>query len=192
MLISINPAAGVKGPKVMKRPIVPISGDEYDAILEATPDRYQALVALGAGSGMRPGERLGLAETEVRMLRREVEVVQQLLRPEPKSKLPLRIEPPKSEVGYRTIPLADETLEILAWHMGEFRRGPKNAIFTRPDGDWMRHQNWRAKWARIVRDAGIDRARFHATAMETLDTYGHMWPDDPEISRAAIAKALAR
>jgi hypothetical protein len=31
----------------------------------------------------------------------------------------------------------------------------------------------------------------HGSAMITLNTYGHMWPDEDESSRAAIAGILA-
>ena len=31
----------------------------------------------------------------------------------------------------------------------------------------------------------------HASAMTTLNTYGHMWPDADESSRAAVAMVLA-
>jgi len=31
----------------------------------------------------------------------------------------------------------------------------------------------------------------HASAMTTLNTYGHMWPDADESSRAAVAVVLA-
>lgn len=30
----------------------------------------------------------------------------------------------------------------------------------------------------------------HASAMTTLNTYGHLWPDKDESSRAAVAVAL--
>ena len=30
----------------------------------------------------------------------------------------------------------------------------------------------------------------HATAAETLDTYGHLWPSDDEAIRTAIGKVL--
>jgi integrase len=31
----------------------------------------------------------------------------------------------------------------------------------------------------------------HATAQETLDTYGHLWPDSEDRTRAAVEMALA-
>jgi integrase len=31
----------------------------------------------------------------------------------------------------------------------------------------------------------------HASAAETLNTYAHIWPDDADVTRAAIQQALA-
>ena len=40
----------------------------------------------------------------------------------------------------------------------------------------------------------VQAALGHATAAETLDTYSHLWPDDHELTRAAVDQAwtLAR
>lgn len=31
----------------------------------------------------------------------------------------------------------------------------------------------------------------HASARETLDTYGHLWPDSDDLTRQAVGSALA-
>jgi integrase len=36
----------------------------------------------------------------------------------------------------------------------------------------------------------VQRYLGHATAAETLDTYGHLWPDDDELIRAAVDAAF--
>ncbi len=50
------------------------------ALANAVPERYQALVMLGAATGLRPGELFGLAQDRVRYLTRTVVVDQQLVR----------------------------------------------------------------------------------------------------------------
>jgi hypothetical protein len=45
-----------------------------------------------------------------------------------------------------------------------------------------------------LRELGNQQPPFdlrHASAMTTLNTYGHVWPDKDESSRAAVAVALA-
>lgn len=64
-----------------------------------------------------------------------------------------------------------------------------------PDG--FRIHDLRHHFASLLIAAGLDiktvQARLrHASAKTTLDTYGHMWPDRDESSRAAVAAALRR
>lgn len=62
-----------------------------------------------------------------------------------------------------------------------------------PEG--FRINDLRHYFARLLIATGLDiktvqaRPR-HASAKTTLDTYGHMWPDRDESSRAAVAAAL--
>ncbi len=60
----------------------------------------------------------------------------------------------------------------------------------------VRFHDLRHYFASLLIAAGLDvkvvQARLrHASAMTTLNTYGHMWPDKDESSRAAVAVALA-
>lgn len=60
----------------------------------------------------------------------------------------------------------------------------------------FRFQDLRHYFARLVIASGLDvkvvQARVrHASAKTTLDTYGHLWPDRDESSRAAIAVVYA-
>lgn len=57
----------------------PLELAEVEALVEALPDRYRALVLLAVGTGLRQGELLGLAVDDVDFLRREVHVRHQLV-----------------------------------------------------------------------------------------------------------------
>ena len=67
-------------------------------------------------------------------------------------------------------------------------------MFGLPDG--FRYHDLRHYFASLLIASGLDvkvvqtRLR-HASAMTTLNTYGHMWPDADESSRAAVAVVLA-
>lgn len=62
-----------------------------------------------------------------------------------------------------------------------------------PSSNYGKVTCWRARY---VDNAGLDvkvvQARLrHASAKTTLDTYGHLWPDRDDISRAAVATVYA-
>jgi integrase len=77
-LIPTNPAEGIKLAKVEVHQVVIPSTEDVLAISEAMPDRYQAMVTLAAGTGLRQGEVFGLTLDRVDFLRRSVRVDRQL------------------------------------------------------------------------------------------------------------------
>jgi integrase len=73
-------------------------------------------------------------------------------------------------------------------------RDVRESISGLPEG--FRFHDLRHYFASLLIAAGLDvkvvQARLrHASAMTTLNTYGHRWPDKDESSRAAVAVALA-
>ena len=215
-LISVSPTRGVKGPRAPKKIIVPLTGDEIEALIDAASDRYKALVAFAAGSGLRQGEVFGVTTSSLDMLRRQVRVERQLVQ--------IDDGPPdwgtlKTPASIRTVPLADVTLEALAWHLGRFEPGRDGAIFTNKNGDWHRRVSFGMAWKKIVERSGIQRdgrlgfhqlRHFYASALiaageqpkvvqtrmghasltMTLETYSHLMPTDDETTRSAIERAL--
>jgi integrase len=81
-LIPSNPCheANVKRtrPKPASRKIVPWTAGQVEAVREALPAPYRALMDLGAGLGLRQGEILGLAVEDVDFLRKVVHVRRQV------------------------------------------------------------------------------------------------------------------
>ncbi len=85
-------------------------------------------------------------------------------------------------------------------------------VFTNNDGRPIRRGSFPAVWRKAVAKAGVEKATFHdlrhyyasvliragesvkvvqrrlghASAQETLDTYGHIWPEDDDRTRIAI------
>lgn len=63
-----------------------------------------------------------------------------------------------------------------------------------PDG--FRFQDLRHHFASLLIASGLDvkvvqtRMR-HSSAKTTLDTYGHLWPDSDDTTRAAISRVIA-
>jgi integrase len=80
------------------------------------------------------------------------------------------------------------------WAIERAMRDVRGSVAGLPAG--FRFHDPRRFFASALISAGLDvkvvQARLrHASAMTTLNTYGHMWPDKDESSRAAIAGILA-
>ena len=56
-LIVHNPAKNIRLPRKAKSAIVPPTVDQVEAVIAEMPDRYQALVTLAAGTGLRQSVR---------------------------------------------------------------------------------------------------------------------------------------
>lgn len=59
-LIASSPCVGIKLPKMEPRQVEPQLTEVVERLVDAVPQRYRALVILGAGTGLRQGEAFGL------------------------------------------------------------------------------------------------------------------------------------
>jgi len=75
----VSPLRRVPLPEVPRERVVPLTVDQVDELADAITPRYKAFVVLGAASGLRLGELLGLGVGHVRFLERSVRVERQLL-----------------------------------------------------------------------------------------------------------------
>ncbi|MGH9063356.1 MAG: tyrosine-type recombinase/integrase, partial [Acidimicrobiales bacterium] len=115
------------------------------------------------------------------------------------------------------VPTPDVVLGGLAGHLGRHPVGEWGLVFTDNLGRPIRRNRFGEVWAAAVARAGLApgthfhelrhyyasllihhgasvkvvQARLgHATAVETLDTYGHLWPDSEDQTRAAVQGVL--
>ena len=213
-LIAASPCIGITLPKGNDAEVVPLSVSEVEAMAAAVPDRYRALIVFAAGMGLRQGECFGLTVDRVDFLRREVRVDRQLvatLRGVPE------FGPPKSKAGFRTVPMPEVVSSALAAHLARYRPGQYGLVFTSRTGNPLRRNTLGSMWHRARPIAGMpDWATFHDlrhfyaslliakgcsvksvqrrlghhSAMETLDTYGHLWPDSEDETRNAVDLVL--
>jgi integrase len=105
-------AGSVKPPASDRRRVVPWSVEQITTVAEGLPDRYRALVAVGAGCGLRQGELFGLAVDDVDFLRGVVHVRRQVKILE--SKLVFAL--PKGG-RQRDVPLPESVALRLAAHL---------------------------------------------------------------------------
>lgn len=183
----------------------------------AVPERYKALVITGAGTGLRPGELFGLTVDQVDFLRRTVRVDRQLVRVRGHG---VTFGPPKSDTSVRTVPLADHVGEALAAHLATFdahrdlgliftnargapiQQHPFAVLFERARESaevplWATPHDLRHYYASLLIQSGASikavQARLgHSSAKVTLDTYGHLWPEEEDRTRAAVDAEFGR
>lgn len=216
-LLLASPCVGIRLPKRERRTVVPLTTEQVRALIDAVPDRYRALVVLGAGSGLRQGEAFGMTLDHVDFLGRRLDVAQQLIL---LAKLAPELAPPKTDASYRTVPLPDVVLDELAAHLAKYpATGELGLIFTDDAGAPISRTRFSSDvWRPAVAAAGVPagvgfhalrhyyasllisegasvktvQARLgHASAVETLNTYAHLWPDSEDHTRAAVDRVLS-
>jgi len=236
-----SPMVGVKLPAAAKSRAVALTVPQLYALADALPRQYRALPLLGAGSGLRPGELLGLEVDPSRgldMLGRRILVRQQL------APAQAALLPPKTAASVREVPLAREIRDVLAEHLAEFppidvpvedrtgsrpvkrsarllfttsqarsgQRGPvKRAGFSqawnravvraRESGadlpERVTPHALRHTYASLMIGAGVNAKAVqvllgHANIRETFDTYGHLYPEAYDTTRAALTAAFGQ
>lgn len=211
--ISESPCQRINLPQVVKRKVVPITTETVEAIVEAVPARYRALVITAAGTGMRQGEIFGLTTDRVDSLQRRIMVDRQLS--SVSNEAPV-FGPPKTKASDRRIPLPVVVEDALRVHLAIFATGENGLIFTNEYGAPLRRSGFNTVWRRALKNAGIEPTVFHslrhyyasllirhgesvkvvqerlghASATETLDTYSHLWHDSDERTREAVDGVL--
>lgn len=212
--IVASPCEGTKLPKVHRQPIEPMTLEAVEALTEAIPERYRALITLAAGTGLRQGELFGLTVDRIDFLRRQLTVDRQLVT------MPNRapyLAPPKTQASVRVVPLPQVVVDALAAHLATW---PADGfVFTSELGDPLRRTAFSERvWRPALKRGGLSgvtmhglrhfyasllirhgesvktvQARLgHASAAETLDTYSHLWPDSDDRTRAAVDSVLGR
>jgi integrase len=187
-----------------QRPYVATT-EQVWALLDVMPARLRAAILLGAFVGLRVAEACGLRTTDVDFMRGIVH---------PRVQYPAKDL--KSETSRTAVPIPQSLAPHLAAHAGEW---PGETLLTDEHGaqvgpwklerairaarvkvpglpEGFRYHDLRHYLASLLIASGADvkavQARLrHASAKTTLDTYGHLWPDRDESTRAAIDAVLA-
>lgn len=182
-----------------QRPYVATTAQVW-ALHEVFPARLRAAVLLGAFAGLRAAEACGLRPGDVDFMRAVIH---------PAVQYPA--EPLKTEMSRAAVPVAasmalelsahvrqwpGETLltgahggQVSPWTLERTMRIARAAVPGLPAG--FRYHDLRHYFASLLIASGADvktvQARLrHASAKTTLDTYGHLWPDRDESTRAAV------
>lgn len=203
-IIPRSPCSRRTSPRQAKsRPFVATTAQVW-ALHDAVPERYRAAVLLGAFVGLRTGEACGLRVGDIDFLRGVVH---------PHVQYPA--DPLKTEVSRTAVPIPRELAEWLSAHVARWSAGTflTNAASSPCHPETLRqkirdargavdglpaefrYHDLRHYFASLLIASGADvkvvQARLrHSSAKTTLDTYGHLWPDSDESTRAAVAAVL--
>jgi integrase len=210
-LIVKSPADGLRLPRSEKGPIVPLSDEDVARLHEAAAPPFRAAVLLGAALGLRQSEAAGVTVDRIDFLRRELRVDRQFSH--------FGWGPPKTAASTRTVPMAAPVVELLAQHLERFGAGNDGALihwrWAGQDGGPMTSHAWHRPMRAAVTAAGLDGVRYHdlrhhaasrliASGLSvvavarflghdnpttTLQVYGHLWADDNDRIRSAMATA---
>lgn len=200
--IYVNPMTKVKRKKLKhKKQVVPLEISTVQALADGFASRWKPVIWIGFFTGMRPSEILGLTwdrldfENEVITVNRQIgkyrdEVFADYL---------------KTSKSYRVIPFPQGLQKILIEHKELHGLGPENLIFTNRSGGVWRYKDAADMFRDIARPLGIKkgdglhqlRHTFvsmlirlntsakviqewvgHESILETMDTYGHLFPND--------------
>jgi integrase len=159
-LLAHNACDGVRLPARHRQdePVTLTREEVTGKLLPEIPDRYRALVATAAYTGLRWGECVGLHWSAVDLDARRLRVVRVLV------EVGGRITPkpyPKSRAGRRTVPVPVPLVELLTAHRAEFPA--PDLLFTNTTGGPVGRTSFRTRvWKPAVRRAGLpERLRFH-------------------------------
>jgi integrase len=213
-LIPKSPAVGVKSPPVPRRKLIIPTAEEVYAIADAIHPPYKVAVIIGAETGAREGEILGMRVEDLALPWRKLTISRQAQTVNGKILLDL---PPKSDAGYREVPLAPETVDAINLHLkthrargglvvttssgAPVRRGTFNDAWNKAkikagiENTALRFHDLRHRYASVLIEAGLDPLTVktlmgHASITETYDTYGKMFESQSERAAQAIAASI--
>ena len=214
-LIPASPCIRIALPATDDGEIVPLSVEHVHAMATAILPRYRATVVLAAGAGLRQGEVFGLSVDRIDFLRKTIRVDRQLVGVV-RGGAPI-LGPPKTKAGFRTVPVPSSVIDELSEHIRVFGTGPEDLLFTSTLERPLRRQTYNESWhrARELTDVpswatfhdlrhfyasmliqhgcsvkAVQKRLGHQSAIETLDTYGHLWPDSDDETRDAVESIL--
>lgn len=199
-IVARNPCSRRTSPGMGKqRPYVATTKQIW-ALYDAVPPGVRPAILLGAHAGLRLAEAAALRVEDVDFATGVVSPTVQWVD-----------EPLKSDKSRTPIPIPKEMAHLLAeavragngrtlvddeggnpagpWTIERAIRAAREQVGL-PEG--FRFHDLRHYFASLLIASGLDvkvvQARLrHASAKTTLDTYGHLWPDRDDSSRAAVA-----
>jgi integrase len=168
-LVERNVAALVKAPKAArKKPTILKAGEIGNSLAKLEGLSIYPIAALAVGTGARRGEIAALRWSDIDFEAATVRIERSL----EQTKAGIRVKPPKTEDGHRTITLPAFVIEALHEHRRsqlELRMAmgvgalPKNApVFGTIEGDWPNPYSISDRWRDAVKKRNLPKVTFHS------------------------------
>ena len=204
-LVSKSPCSRKTSPPMGKQRAYVATTAQVWALHDAMPEHLRPAVLLGAFAGLRTAEVCGLRVADVDFMRGVVS---------PAVQYPAA--PLKSAISKTPVPIPRELAldlsahvakrqggtvltdrwesQLAPWTLDRAVRAARVEVPGLPEE--FRFHDLRHYFASLLISSGADvkvvQARVrHASAKTTLDTYGHLWPDSDDTTRAAVGAVLA-
>jgi len=161
--VTRNAAALVDAPRIGRaRTDDALTADEARSVLDAASgDRLEALAWVVLTLGLRKGEALALRWVDIDFTDGTVRVGATLKR---RAGGGCYLDTPKTEGGYRVLPLSEALSQVLRGHMARQEAvGEGGFVFTTPIGTPLDPRNSLRWWHNLTERAGVGRRRFHAS-----------------------------
>ena len=211
-LIAADPTEGCALPKVERKEMKTLPVEQLTSFLrEAKESGVFELYYVELATGLRRGELLGLKWEDLDLERGDLRVRRQIARINGEV-----VEAPlKTKNAYRTLPLAQDTVDILK--LQKKKVGSSPWVFPSPNGGPISPDSVGNMLHRVLKRAGLSRIRFHAlrhtfatlalqngvdiktvsgmlghySAGFTLDTYAHVTTAAQKEAARAMGRVLA-
>ena len=155
-LIDSNPAEGCALPKPEHKEMKTLPAEQLQSFLqEAKESGVFELYYLELATGLRRGELLGLKWEDIDLERGSLRVRRQIARINGEV-----VEAPlKTKNAYRTLPLAEDTIDVLKTQRKKTGNSPW--VFPSPAGGPISPDSVLHMLHRVLKRAGLPRVRFH-------------------------------
>ncbi len=190
-----------------------LSPAEVQALADAVPKRYRALILTAAYTGMRWGELAGLRVKRLDLPQRRLTVAESLAEVGGAQ----TFKSPKTAASRRTLALPAPLVGVLTQHLKKHPAVGDGLVFTDPEGGPMRRTNFRRRvWVPAVTKTVGAPMRFHdlrhthaawliaqgehpktiqsrlghASISTTLDRYGHLMPGMDEAAADRLGASM--
>ncbi|HEX9123029.1 MAG TPA: site-specific integrase [Actinomycetota bacterium] len=150
-LLLRNPAPGVELPEISGDGPWVLEPAEFDRLLAALPDRYRALVLVGAYGALRWSELVALRAERFDIDRDRIRVSETLV-----ESGRMFAGRPKTRGSRRWVTLPGFVVAELAEHLYRFPPAADGLIFTAPEGGPIRRPHFGRIWRRATAAAGLD------------------------------------
>ncbi|MQA13654.1 MAG: tyrosine-type recombinase/integrase [Pseudonocardiaceae bacterium] len=174
-LIAYNPCEGIRLPRRRKHDNderVITRDDVLTRLLPAAPDRYRAIIATAAGTGLRWGEAAGLCDDALDLDAATLRVVRTVVEVGGHTAFKLY---PKSDASRRTVPLPHWLAPIISDHRARYARGVHQLLYPNQVGKPLRRTLFRARvWRPTLVRAGL----LGSVTEIAPQRYEGQWTDD--------------